>query len=663
MGTSPSRQEVRVGAAAFLLVTLVVAASVWQVTESRAERRAQVLDEDVTTVRLVARGLGQELGGYRRLIEAFAHRPSLTDAVRRGDWPDTTRHLRDLRDLVPDFSSVVIVDRDGRVQNLDPPDPSAIGADHSTHPEFSEAARSNGSYLSDVAVEPEQEPSIAVSAVVRDPGGPPLSVLTAMVPVSALAVEARDFGVAGSLAVFDRAGHDLTRPEIPVTRSFASQPVVAEALAGRSGAGEVDVPGRKGRRLAAWAPVPGTGWAVVVDQPRGSAYGPLGGLNARLAGISALIVLAAGVGAVSGSRLLRRLERERSRSTAILASIADGVITVDADGRISSVNPAMEELMGYSEAELRGRLHADAISTFDERGRLIPQEERIVVRAVASGRRIATQGYGLSLLTRDGRRVPVSVAAAPIFDCSGEVLGGVAVTRDISDELEVDQLKSALVSTVSHELRTPLTMIRGFAELLTTRDLGEERSREALGQISVSAERLSRLIDDLLSVSRIESGRVVLHAVPVELNPAIQDALATLPPGREARVELDGVTAALADPDMLVQILTNLVSNAAKYSPPGSPVVVEARPSGASVEISVRDEGIGLSEAERAELFGKFYRVDRPEVSRVGGTGLGLYITKNLVEMQGGQIWVSSERGQGSTFTFTLPMPDSKEGS
>ena len=660
---SPSRPGVRVGVAALLLVALVVAASVWQVAESRAERRAQVLKEEVTTVRLVARGLGQELDGYGRLMEAFAHRPSLIDTVRRGGWPDTSPHLRDLRDLVPDFSSVVVIDGDGRLRNIEPPNPSALGADLSTRPGFAEALQSKGPYVSDAMGQRDQDRFIAVASVVRDPAGLPLSVLAATLPVSALFVDAGDFGSAGSVAVFDRVGHELALPEIPVAQSFASHPVVARALAGESGAGEVEVPGRKGRRLAAWAPVPGVGWAVLVDQPRASAYGPLGGLNARLAGISAVIVLAAVIGAVSGSRLLRRLERERSRSAAILASLADGVITVDIDGRISKVNPAMEELLGYSEAELRGRLHADAISTFDERRRIIPQEERLVVRAAASGRRIATQGYGLSLLTRDGRRVPFSVAAAPILDRSGGVLGGVAVTRDISDELDVDQLKSALFSTVSHELRTPLTMIRGFAELLTTRDLGEERSREALGQISQSAERLSRLIDDLLSVSRIESGRVVLHAVPVELKAAIQHALAALPPGREARVELDGATVALADPDMLVQILTNLVSNAAKYSPPGSPVVVEARPNGALVEISVRDEGIGLSEAERAELFGKFYRVDRPEVSRVWGTGLGLYITKNLVEMQGRQIWVRSEPGQGSTFTFTLPMPDSKEGS
>src|ERR671919_3212449 len=139
---------------------------------------------------------------------------------------------------------------------------------------------------------------------------------------------------------------------------------------------------------------------------------------------------------------------------------------------------------------------------------------------------VASRGFDLALLRRDGNCVPVSVTAAPIFGEGGSIAGGVDILRDISHEHEVDELKSSLVSTVSHEIRTPLTMIQGFSELLLTRDLAEERSREALRQINASAERLTRLIEDLLSVSRIESGRLVARTEPERLDEVIDDVVA-----------------------------------------------------------------------------------------------------------------------------------------
>lgn len=564
------------------------------------------------------------------------------------------------------FSNAALLDGAGTLRAIEPSDPSVLGRDFSYREYFTGALRADRAYLSDAFVRAAVPPApvVAFASAVRDDAGAPLAVLVAALPLSEVSsLVASDLGIRRrSVQVFDRGGHELTRPDADVTASFASHPVVAAALAGRSGAGELTVPRRPERRLVAFAAVPPFGWAAVVHQSRSSAYGPLGGLSARLAATSALAVLMFGLAVVAGGRLLRRLEREQSRSAAILTSIADGVVIVEPDGRIAAMNPAMERLTGCSAADLRGLHHAEALTTFDARGREVPWEERVVARAMESGKAVSTQGYGLSLARRDGRRVPVSVAAAPILDGSDKVVGGVAVVRDVAHEVEVDQLKSALVSTVSHELRTPLTMIRGFAELLATRDLKEQQSREALQQISVSAERLSRLIDDLLSVSRIEAGRLVVRSEPLELADAVGEAIATLPPDREARVELNGATAVLADPDMLVQILTNLTSNAAKYSPPGCPVFVECRRNGPVVEISVRDEGIGLSETEVSHLFEKFYRVERAEVRRAGGTGLGLYITKHLVELQGGQIWVRSEPGQGSTFTFTLPASGSEGG-
>lgn len=212
------------------------------------------------------------------------------------------------------------------------------------------------------------------------------------------------------------------------------------------------------------------------------------------------------------------------------------------------------------------------------------------------------------------------------------------------------------VSTVSHELHTPLTMIQGFSELLLTRTLTQEKSHEALRQINSAATRLSRLIEDLLSVSRIESGRLTVRSAPVGLAEVVREVVAGFPTERDIEVDLEpDLPPLMADRDMMVQILTNLLSNALKYSPPQSAVSVQARRKDATVEVAVKDLGIGMTEEESGRIFGKFFRVDRDEVREAGGTGLGLYITKQLLERQGGRITVRSEPGLGSTFLCALP--------
>jgi PAS domain S-box-containing protein len=353
------------------------------------------------------------------------------------------------------------------------------------------------------------------------------------------------------------------------------------------------------------------------------------------------------------------LRRSEARKTALLESIAEGVITTDADGRITSINPAMERLSGWRQAEVVGRKYSEAYPAFDAFGEPVPQEERILARALSDKVIVTSRGFDVFCRIRDGTRIPVSATAAPISGGDGESVGAVEVVRDVSDEREVDELKSSLVSTVSHELRTPLTMIQGFSELLLTRDLAEKRSQEALREINASAERLSRLIEDLLSVSRIESGRLVARTEPESLDEVIDEVVTGFDKREDRSLVVDvepHLPKVMADRDKLVQILTNLVSNALKYSAPDTGVKVTVGKVGATVQVAVTDRGIGLTEEEQSQLFSKFFRADRDEVRDAGGTGLGLYIAKSLVEMQNGQLWVNSELGEGSSFHFSLPV-------
>jgi PAS domain S-box-containing protein len=347
--------------------------------------------------------------------------------------------------------------------------------------------------------------------------------------------------------------------------------------------------------------------------------------------------------------------QQLSTSRTVLASIADSVITTDGEGRITSINPATERLFGWPADEVIGYPYVEAFPLLDKTGRPIPESERFLTLAIGSRHVVTSRGFDTAILARDGRQVPVAVTASPILDDEGEPVGGVMVLRDVTPEHSADRLKSSLISTVSHELRTPLTMIQGFSELIATRRLREEQVVTAAGQINSSAARLGRLIDDLLSVSRIDAGRVEVRPERLELPDAVAEAVATSAPERTVTTDVDRAPAILADPDLLARILTNLISNAVKYSPDDTTISVTATPAGDHVEVSVEDRGIGISDEEASQLFTKFFRADRREVRDKRGTGLGLYITKNLVEMQGGRIAVRSRPGEGTTVSFALP--------
>jgi two-component system phosphate regulon sensor histidine kinase PhoR len=324
------------------------------------------------------------------------------------------------------------------------------------------------------------------------------------------------------------------------------------------------------------------------------------------------------------------------------------------------LNPALEKLSGRTSDSAKDLPWTEAFPFADERNKKLVWSDSVVARAMSERRVVASHGFSRTLLAVNGSSIPVAVTAAPLTNAEGQIDGAVAVIRDMSREHEVDELKSSLVSTVSHELRTPLTMIRGFSELLLARpDLDPSRSQEALEHIHESSQRLGRLIDDLLSVSRIESGGLGTALGEIGLAGVLDEVLVSFISNGADRVSTElpeDLPLVLADPDQLYQVLSNLVSNALKYSSADAPVRVSARVAGDEVHVSVMDRGIGMTPAEVAQVFGKFARVDRPEVREVGGTGLGLYITKRLVDMMGGSIWVRSKATEGSIFTFSLRL-------
>jgi signal transduction histidine kinase len=271
----------------------------------------------------------------------------------------------------------------------------------------------------------------------------------------------------------------------------------------------------------------------------------------------------------------------------------------------------------------------------------------------------------IELGSADERR-SYAVVLTPIKDLEGYLTGFVTVMRDVTRFRELERMKTAFLNTVSHELRTPITSIRAFSELMHKKQADPEKSREWSGVINEEAERLNRLVDDLLDVSRIESGKKLsVVKRPIELKPLVTRTLALFSKDAATHpIELamdEELTMAELDADRIEQVLANLLSNAIKYSPQGGKVELSIRFSPPeSMRVEVRDHGLGLKPDDQANIFQKFYRVEGAHMNGIRGTGLGLSITKYLVEAHGGRMGVDSVFGEGSKFWFELPLFDAK---
>ena len=353
-----------------------------------------------------------------------------------------------------------------------------------------------------------------------------------------------------------------------------------------------------------------------------------------------------------------RLSEERFRRAFDDAPI--GMCLVSLRGRLLKVNHALCALLGYSEGEL---LQADFQSLTH------PQDLGADMKLVgqALGGEIPSYQIEKRYLQRDGSVVYANLSVSLVRDRNHAPLYFVSQIENIAHRREMDRLKREFISTVSHELRTPLTSIRGSLGLVDAGVLGElpEKARAMVKIAHQNSERLVRIINDILDVERIESGKLELQISVLAMAPLLREALEfNAPYGEKYRVQfvLEGVSGGLqvrADPDRLMQVMTNLLSNAAKFSPPGAQVLVRASQSGARVRIEVQDSGTGIPEEFRGRIFEKFAQADSSSGRRFDGTGLGLNITRRLVDAMGGTIGFTTVTGQGTTFHFDLPAAES----
>jgi len=373
----------------------------------------------------------------------------------------------------------------------------------------------------------------------------------------------------------------------------------------------------------------------------------------RQASRSLLDALASQLGVkLENIRLLSTALEQRAQLEEIILNTTDGIVLLSRDGMILTWNPAMERITGHPAEDVRGRRWTRVLR-FEDAVDLAPQQGEDPER---SGHDV------LAAFARpNGAQRWMRYARNPILDRQRRLKASVVVAHDATEEIETERLRAELLGTVSHELRTPLTPLKGFLYSLlqgTIEDSPEAR-QDCYRRMMNQAERLERLVNDLLDVTRLDAGRWELDTKVADLSLLVEREVEQYRPlhrDRAVEVVAPGSVRALCDPFRVAQVLGNLLTNALKYTPPRTPLRVTVRREGLDAVVSVRDEGPGIPLQDQRRVFERFQRIDGPVIARAGGFGLGLYIAKRLVEAMSGRLWLDSEPGAGSTFSFSLPL-------
>ena len=399
---------------------------------------------------------------------------------------------------------------------------------------------------------------------------------------------------------------------------------------------------------------------LVLDSPRSAAFG-----DGELA--FAQVLCAAASQPLRRALRYQELLESSTQLNQVFSSLPSGLALLDGQGRVLRHNSSWLSVWGIGPFDLDSSFHMpwDLVPLLLAR----LADPLGLTDFCAAGQSKPTEIQTTTILLHEPHQ-ELQVLSVPTRDSQGHLTGRLWVVSDVTREREADRLKSEFISVVSHELRTPLTSILGYTELLLARDFAPAEQREFVKTVYDEASHLSQIVEDMLGVSRLEAGNVKLNQWVVSLRQLIGELTAQLNIHLSTRHRLvihlpNQLPPVYVDRDKVKQILFNLLTNAAKYSPRGGEISLsveepdslpEDHPPGRFLLIAVRDQGIGIGAEDLARIWERFYRVDNSNTRRIGGTGLGLSITRALVELHSGRIWVESVPGKGSSFFFTLPV-------
>ena len=366
------------------------------------------------------------------------------------------------------------------------------------------------------------------------------------------------------------------------------------------------------------------------------------------------------------------LIEQKVEAEALFTSIGDGAISTDAFGRITRVNPVAQRMLGYSEKELIDEWYPKKVIAINADGSQTNLIDRPITRAFLTGSSVSDKLY---YRTKDGIALPLAITVSPIM-LNNNPIGAIEVFRDITLELEVDKMKSEFISLASHQLRTPLSAVKTYSHMLLDGYMGalNEPQTQSLHTIIAASNRMNELISTLLNITRMESGTIAITPKMLKVDVVCQEALKDLElfsedKGVALKFHNVGAIDKTLNTDSLIlkEIITNLASNAIKYTPEGGSVTVSVKSRANDVLLTVTDTGWGIPADVQDKISTKFFRAQNVLKRETSGTGLGLYLVNGLVQAIGGKIWFRSVENEGTTFYVTVPkisnLPDQPENN
>ncbi len=356
---------------------------------------------------------------------------------------------------------------------------------------------------------------------------------------------------------------------------------------------------------------------------------------------------------------VKELGDAKAQDDAILDSIGDGMVVTDDGGNILLINAIAANFLGVDKAKV---LQTSAVNLplYDEMGQLLPAGQQPMSNALKTGEKIEARVGSIKV---GGSKMALAVTATPVLQ-QGQVIGAIQTIRDVTKEREVDRMKTEFISLASHQLRTPLSAIKWFSEMLVNGDAGKltKDQAEFATNISASTERMIDLVNALLNISRIESGRIIVQPQPTDVQELVSGVVNDLKGKTEAKKQTIVVSVhqdlpkVNLDPHLMSQVYMNFLTNAIKYTPEHGEISVFVSRSGKEIVSQITDNGFGIPKEQQNRVFQKFFRAENIVKLETDGTGLGLYLVKAIIESSGGRVWFKSEPGKGTTFWFAIPL-------
>ncbi|MDQ3099371.1 MAG: ATP-binding protein [bacterium] len=354
-----------------------------------------------------------------------------------------------------------------------------------------------------------------------------------------------------------------------------------------------------------------------------------------------------------------KVDKKRVEDEAILHSIGEGMIVTDNTGSITMINESASSIIGVKPENVVNKNIVDIITLYDVDDTLVPKEKRPLIRALKENKKCSEI---FTFKKSDGAKMALGITCAPIIHME-KTIGAIEILRDITKEREVDRMKTEFISLASHQLRTPLSAIKWFVEMLLAGDAGQlsQEQTDFTKNISESTERMIQLVNSLLNISRIESGRIMIDPQPTDLKELVQGVVNDLKAKLEERKQnlIVSVHADLPkisiDPRLIRQVYMNLLTNAIKYTPKEGEITVFISKKDDEIISQVSDNGYGIPKLQQERIFQKFFRAENIVKVETDGTGLGLYLIKAIIESSTGKIWFESEENKGTSFWFSLP--------